>query len=243
MFRQAWLLGSPEFPTPPSGIWQQASEQDQQHIALCLDGVQEYCTASAPPAGLEAALPLLTKERGDRGLRARLLPPARLPFPLLIDSSALGLVTACRLVMATPRAEARGLFRKGVEAVLGSWPALQLPLDVFLSHDVGFLENWKMFVAVENGFGGAYSQEKAEWMVEAVEQYFQSNADLELDEIEDFLAELMNNEFDTMIEDGSLAQAMDCSAAPSMNGAQPSPPPSSGADPEDGWTLVRKKKK
>nr|XP_028567927.1 pre-rRNA-processing protein TSR2 homolog isoform X2 [Podarcis muralis] len=281
MFRQAWLLGSPEFPTPPSGIWQQASEQDQQHIALCLDGVQEYCTASAPPAGLEAALPLLTKERGDRGLRARLLPPARLPFPLLIDSSALGLVTACRLVMATPRAEARGLFRKGVEAVLGSWPALQ--------------------VAVENGFGGAYSQEKAEWMVEAVEQYFQSNADLELDEIEDFLAELMNNEFDTMIEDGSLAQvsqqlrlffgqcqqgegaavheaivrlaqkkqeakvaaakskpaeessseeeqgteeeAMDCSAAPSMNGAQPSPPPSSGADPEDGWTLVRKKKK
>ncbi|CAI5796064.1 Pre-rRNA-processing protein TSR2 homolog [Podarcis lilfordi] len=183
--------------------------------------------------------------------------------------------------MATPRAEARGLFRKGVEAVLGSWPALQ--------------------VAVENGFGGAYSQEKAEWMVEAVEQYFQSNADLELDEIEDFLAELMNNEFDTMIEDGSLAQvsqqlrlffgqcqqgegaavheaivrlaqkkqeakvaaakskpteessseeeqgteeeAMDCSAAPSMNGAQPSPPPSSGADPEDGWTLVRKKKK
>ncbi|XP_028567927.2 pre-rRNA-processing protein TSR2 homolog isoform X2 [Podarcis muralis] len=226
-------------------------------------------------------LPLLTKERGDRGLGARLLPPARLPFPLLIDSSALGLVPACRSVMATPRAEARGLFRKGVEAVLGSWPALQ--------------------VAVENGFGGAYSQEKAEWMVEAVEQYFQSNADLELDEIEDFLAELMNNEFDTMIEDGSLAQvsqqlrlffgqcqqgegaavheaivrlaqkkqeakvaaakskpaeessseeeegteeeAMDCSAAPSMNGAQPSPPPSSGADPEDGWTLVRKKKK
>lgn len=32
-----------------------------------------------------------------------------------------------------------------------------------------------MQVAVENGFGGAYSQEKAEWMVEAVEQYFQSN--------------------------------------------------------------------
>ncbi|XP_033029214.1 pre-rRNA-processing protein TSR2 homolog isoform X2 [Lacerta agilis] len=130
---------------------------------------------------------------------------------------------------------------------------------------------------------------------------FFSVADLELEEIEDFLAELMNNEFDTMIEDGSLAQvsqqlrlffgqcqqgegaavheaivrlaqkkqeakvaaakskpaeessseeeqgteeeAMDCSAAPSMNGPQPSPPPSSNADPEDGWTLVRKKKK
>ncbi|KAF7240146.1 hypothetical protein EYD10_13177 [Varanus komodoensis] len=61
-------------------------------------------------------------------------------------------------------------------------------------------------IAVENGFGGVYSQEKAEWMVEAVEQYFQSNADLEPEEIEDVLAELMNNEFDTMVEDGSLAQ-------------------------------------
>ncbi|XP_015266957.1 PREDICTED: pre-rRNA-processing protein TSR2 homolog [Gekko japonicus] len=61
-------------------------------------------------------------------------------------------------------------------------------------------------IAVENGFGGAYSQEKAEWMVGAVEQYFQSNADLEPEEVDDFLAEVMNNEFDTMIEDGSLGQ-------------------------------------
>ncbi|XP_053151639.1 pre-rRNA-processing protein TSR2 homolog isoform X2 [Hemicordylus capensis] len=88
--------------------------------------------------------------------------------------------------MATPREEARGLFSRGIEAVLGSWPVLQ--------------------IAVDNGFGGAYSQEKSEWMVGAVEQYFQNNADLEPEEVEDFLAELMNNEFDTMIEDGSLAQ-------------------------------------
>ncbi|XP_003215767.1 pre-rRNA-processing protein TSR2 homolog [Anolis carolinensis] len=88
--------------------------------------------------------------------------------------------------MAAPSAEPRGLFGQGVEALLNSWPVLQ--------------------IAVENGFGGAYSQEKAEWMVGAVEQYFQSNADLEPDEVEDFLAELMNNEFDTMVEDGSLTQ-------------------------------------
>ncbi|KAL8164310.1 UNVERIFIED_CONTAM: hypothetical protein K2H54_048768 [Gekko kuhli] len=102
--------------------------------------------------------------------------------------------------MATPRkeevAEARGLFGQGVRAVLGNWPVLQ--------------------IAVENGFGGAYSQEKAEWLVGAVEQYFQSNvfvpwsnfpaADLEPEEVDDFLAEVMNNEFDTMIEDGSLGQ-------------------------------------
>ncbi|KAL8164296.1 UNVERIFIED_CONTAM: rRNA accumulation- protein [Gekko kuhli] len=92
--------------------------------------------------------------------------------------------------MATPGkeevAEARGLFSQGVRAVLGNWPVLQ--------------------IAVENGFGGAYSQEKAEWLVGAVEQYFQSNADLEPEEVDDFLAEVMNNEFDTMIEDGSLGQ-------------------------------------
>ncbi|XP_060109101.1 pre-rRNA-processing protein TSR2 homolog [Heteronotia binoei] len=182
--------------------------------------------------------------------------------------------------MATPmkeEVEARGLFSQGVKAVLGSWPVLQ--------------------IAVENGFGGAYSQEKADWMVGAVEQFFQSNADLDPEEVDDFLAEVMNNEFDTVIEDGSLSQvsrqlclffsqcqqgngaavqeaiarlaqkqqearavaakavaaeessseeeeeteeeAMECSS----NGAQPSPPPPSDPGPEDGWTVVRKKKK
>ncbi|KAM6475758.1 pre-rRNA-processing protein TSR2 homolog isoform 4-T6 [Liasis olivaceus] len=155
-------------------------------------------------------------------------------------------------------------------------------------------------IAVENGFGGAYSQEKAEWMVGAVEQYFESNADLEPEEMEDFLAELMNNEFNTIIEDGSLAQvsqqlclffrqgyqgdaaamrdaiiqlaqkkqearravaksrlaaessseeeeteeeAMDCSAGSTMNGSQSNPSLLSDTTTEDGWTLVRKKKK
>lgn len=32
------------------------------------------------------------------------------------------------------------------------------------------------------------------------------SADLELDEVEDFLGELMTNEFDTVVEDGSLPQ-------------------------------------
>ncbi|KAH1187997.1 pre-rRNA-processing protein TSR2 homolog [Mauremys mutica] len=88
--------------------------------------------------------------------------------------------------MAAPREETRGLFGQGVRAVLGSWAALQ--------------------IAVEHGFGGAHGREKAEWMVGAVEQYFHSNAALEPDEVEDFLAEVLNNEFDTIIEDGSLAE-------------------------------------
>ncbi|XP_038237572.1 pre-rRNA-processing protein TSR2 homolog [Dermochelys coriacea] len=88
--------------------------------------------------------------------------------------------------MAAPREETRGLFSQGVRAVLGSWAALQ--------------------IAVEHGFGGAHGGAKAEWLVGVVEQYFHSNAALELDEVEDFLAEVLNNEFDTIVEDGSLAE-------------------------------------
>ncbi|XP_030050136.1 pre-rRNA-processing protein TSR2 homolog [Microcaecilia unicolor] len=80
----------------------------------------------------------------------------------------------------------RVLLAESVRAALGAWPVLQ--------------------IAVENGFGGPHSQEKAEWMVGVVEQYFQTNADLQQYEVEDFLAEILNNEFDTMVEDGSLPQ-------------------------------------
>ncbi|XP_029463720.1 pre-rRNA-processing protein TSR2 homolog [Rhinatrema bivittatum] len=78
------------------------------------------------------------------------------------------------------------LLTEGFRATLGAWPVLQ--------------------IAVENGFGGPHSQEKAEWMVGVLEQYFQTNADLQQHEVEDFLAEILNNEFDTMVEDGSLPQ-------------------------------------
>nr|XP_006013295.2 PREDICTED: pre-rRNA-processing protein TSR2 homolog [Latimeria chalumnae] len=88
--------------------------------------------------------------------------------------------------MAAPTVDARGLFGDVLRAALGAWPALQ--------------------IAVENGFGGIYSQEKAEWLVTAVQQYFHDNDNLELYEVEDFLSELMNNEFDTVVEDGSLSE-------------------------------------
>ncbi|KAJ8265087.1 hypothetical protein COCON_G00141860 [Conger conger] len=81
---------------------------------------------------------------------------------------------------------ARELFTKAVKAVLETWPVLQ--------------------IAVDNGFGGIYSQQKADWMVDAVQQYFHENANLQQDEVEDFLADLMNNEFDTVVDDGSLPQ-------------------------------------
>ncbi|KAI8503481.1 rRNA accumulation- protein [Branchiostoma belcheri] len=61
-------------------------------------------------------------------------------------------------------------------------------------------------LAVQHGFGGVHSTAKAQWMVEAVTQWFQENADIEPCELEDFLAEILNNEFDTVADDGSLSQ-------------------------------------
>ncbi|XP_074500985.1 pre-rRNA-processing protein TSR2 homolog [Sebastes fasciatus] len=83
----------------------------------------------------------------------------------------------------------RDLFTEGVRAVLNTWPVLQ--------------------IAVDNGFGGMYGQQKADWMVDVVQQYFHDNADLERCEVEDFIAELMNQEFDTEVDDGSLPQVCD----------------------------------
>ncbi|XP_072343979.1 pre-rRNA-processing protein TSR2 homolog isoform X2 [Scyliorhinus torazame] len=61
-------------------------------------------------------------------------------------------------------------------------------------------------VAVENGFGGAHSQQKADWMVNAVAQYFYDNVDLETEEVEELLTDMVYNEFDTVVEDGSLPE-------------------------------------
>uniref|UniRef100_A0A8C7WQE9 Pre-rRNA-processing protein TSR2 homolog n=1 Tax=Oryzias sinensis TaxID=183150 RepID=A0A8C7WQE9_9TELE len=52
----------------------------------------------------------------------------------------------------------RELFTDAVRAVLHSWPVLQ--------------------IAVENGFGGAFGPQKADWMVDVVQQYFHDNGNL-----------------------------------------------------------------
>ncbi|XP_041037341.1 pre-rRNA-processing protein TSR2 homolog [Carcharodon carcharias] len=88
--------------------------------------------------------------------------------------------------MAALKEGARLLFQDGVRSALEAWPALQ--------------------VAVENGFGGAYSQQKADWMVSAVAQYFSDNVDLESEEVEELMADMIYNEFDTVVEDGSLSE-------------------------------------
>ncbi|XP_051950770.1 pre-rRNA-processing protein TSR2 homolog [Xyrauchen texanus] len=88
--------------------------------------------------------------------------------------------------MAPLTSSTRELFVEAVGAVLETWPVLQ--------------------IAVDNGFGGVHSQQKADWMVAMLQQYFNDNVDLQQNEVEDFISDLMNNEFDTMVEDGSLPQ-------------------------------------
>ncbi|XP_065715630.1 pre-rRNA-processing protein TSR2 homolog [Patagioenas fasciata] len=88
--------------------------------------------------------------------------------------------------MAAGGLEEPGLFAQGVRAVLGGWAALQL--------------------AVAQGFGGPQSPEKAAWLAGALQDFFTQNADLQEEEVEEFLAEVMDNEFDTAVEDGSLRQ-------------------------------------
>ncbi|KAM6924423.1 pre-rRNA-processing protein TSR2 homolog [Xenentodon cancila] len=83
-------------------------------------------------------------------------------------------------------ADSRVHFRDAVGAVLDGWPVLQ--------------------IAVDNGFGGVYGQQKADWMVDVIHQYFHDNADLQQYEVEDFIADLMDQEFNTVVEDGSLPE-------------------------------------
>ncbi len=59
-------------------------------------------------------------------------------------------------------------------------------------------------LAVHHGYGGIHGREKALWMVDAVYNWFQENDGIEPDELEGFIAEVMDNEFDTRAEDGSL---------------------------------------
>ncbi|XP_070559577.1 pre-rRNA-processing protein TSR2 homolog [Ptychodera flava] len=86
--------------------------------------------------------------------------------------------------MATAMSEST--FYIGVKNVLESWTVLQL--------------------AVQHGFGGQHSQEKARWLVGAVEEWFRENSNIEPYELEDFLAVILDNEFDTIADDGSLPQ-------------------------------------
>ncbi|XP_068702998.1 pre-rRNA-processing protein TSR2 homolog [Montipora foliosa] len=71
------------------------------------------------------------------------------------------------------------------------------------------LSNWTALqLAVEHGFGGADGREKAEWLVSVVDQVLRENDTIEVYELEDYIGEILFNEFNTMAEDGSLHQVV-----------------------------------
>jgi pre-rRNA-processing protein TSR2 len=77
-------------------------------------------------------------------------------------------------------------FHSAVEAVFQNWTALQF--------------------ATSQGAAGPQSADIAKWMVSATVQWFSENKNLEFDEVEDFLLDIVNQEFDVLIDDGSVTE-------------------------------------
>ena len=76
------------------------------------------------------------------------------------------------------------LFHLAIDVVFQNWTALQF--------------------AVDQGMAGPQSSDIAKWMVSATVQWFSENKDLEYDEVEDFLAKIVNQEVNVLIDDGSV---------------------------------------
>jgi len=74
-------------------------------------------------------------------------------------------------------------FNTAVDAIFKNWSALQL--------------------AVSHGSGGPQSAAKAEWMIEVTENWFYENKELNPYEVTDFLEDIINQEFNLIINDGS----------------------------------------
>lgn len=75
-------------------------------------------------------------------------------------------------------------FVEVVKRVIGKWSALQ--------------------IAIAHGMGGPFVREKEEWLCNVITDFFNQNSDLDPDEVGEYIGEILNNEFDTLIEDGSL---------------------------------------
>ena len=70
-----------------------------------------------------------------------------------------------------------------VKVSLSEWPTLQL--------------------AIEQGMGGSQAREKEEWMVSVLVSFFTDNIGSSVHELSEYIEDIMDNEFDTMIHDSS----------------------------------------
>ena len=77
-------------------------------------------------------------------------------------------------------------FDLSIALVLSMWPALTF--------------------AVQNSLGGPQSSEKRDWFAGAISELFEANPDADADYVEEFLLQVMNDEFDLNVEDGSTEE-------------------------------------
>lgn len=74
-------------------------------------------------------------------------------------------------------------FDLSIALTLATWPALTL--------------------AVQNSWGGPQSSEKRDWFAGAISELLKSTPDADVEYVEEFLLQVMNDEFETNLEDGS----------------------------------------
>lgn len=69
------------------------------------------------------------------------------------------------------------------------------------------IKSWSSLqVAIEQGMGGPAAREKEEWMVDVIANYCKDEgSSLDQYELEEYVETIIDNEFDTIIEDGSLS--------------------------------------
>lgn len=66
------------------------------------------------------------------------------------------------------------------------------------------LSNWEaLAAAVQNGWGGPDSEDKRDWFAGAISELFTSNPSTDGEDVEDVLLQVMADEFDVGLEDGS----------------------------------------
>lgn len=60
--------------------------------------------------------------------------------------------------------------------------------------------------AVQNTLGGPQSSEKRDWFAGAVSDLLEANTDADVEYVEEFLLQVMNDEFEVRVEDGSAEE-------------------------------------
>lgn len=69
------------------------------------------------------------------------------------------------------------------------------------------LSTWSaLTLAVQNSWGGPESSEKRDWFAGAISDLLQTTPDADVEYVEEFLLQVMNDEFEIVLEDGSAQE-------------------------------------